>query len=50
MRRVFLVLSSLFLIASGAAEAQTLVRMGVAQSSIGTLPFLAAEERGFFAD
>ena len=38
----------LLLFSPGASHAQTTVRMGVAQSSIGTLPLLAAEQRGYF--
>ncbi|NNE82390.1 MAG: ABC transporter substrate-binding protein [Alphaproteobacteria bacterium] len=34
----------------GVAEAQTSIKVGVAQSSIGTLPLLTAEQNGYFAD
>ncbi|MGY9106226.1 MAG: hypothetical protein ACKVG0_06805, partial [Alphaproteobacteria bacterium] len=49
MRLIYLIAAGLVAF-SNLAQAQTVIRLGVAQSSIGTLPLLAADQNGFFAD
>ena len=48
MRLFFLVVAGILAFCS-VSQAQTLIKVGVAQSSIGTLPLLAAELNGYFA-
>ena len=50
MRFIFLLAAGVLALGGGGSHAQTLIKVGVAQSSIGTLPLLAAEQNGYFAD
>ncbi|NNC63208.1 MAG: ABC transporter substrate-binding protein [Gammaproteobacteria bacterium] len=50
MRFVFVLAVGVSALTGGVAEAQTSIKVGVAQSSIGTLPLLTAEQNGYFAD
>ena len=50
MRFIFLLAVSVLALGGGVSHAQTLIKVGVAQSSVGTLPLLAAEQNGYFAD
>ena len=49
MRRIFLVFFGVLALSGSVSHAQILINVGVAQSSIGTLPLLAAEQNGYFA-
>jgi NitT/TauT family transport system substrate-binding protein len=49
MRLIYLIAAGLVAFGN-VAQAQTVIRLGVAQSSIGTLPLLAADQNGFFAE
>ena len=49
MRFVFLLAAGVLVLGNNVSYAQTLIKVGVAQSSVGTLPLLAAERNGYFA-
>jgi NitT/TauT family transport system substrate-binding protein len=49
MRYVFLLDAGVLVLGNNVSYAQTLIKVGVAQSSVGTLPLLAAERNGYFA-
>jgi len=50
MRFLFVLAAGLLALMDGVSHAQTSIKIGVAQSSVGTLPLLAAEQNGFFSD
>lgn len=50
MRFVFVLAVGVSALTGCASETQTPIKVGVAQSSIGTLPLLTAEQHGYFAD
>jgi len=50
MRFAFVLAVGVSALTGCGSEAQTSIKVGVAQSSIGTLPLLTAEQNGYFAD
>jgi len=50
MRLIVLLITGVLALSVGTSHAQTLVKVGVAQSSIGTLPLMVANQLGYFAD
>lgn len=50
MRLIFVLVAAVLALSGGVSHAQTQIKVGVAQSSIGTLPLLAAEQNGYFSD
>ena len=50
MRFVVVLAAGVLALTSSVSYAQNSIKVGVAQSSIGTLPLLAAEQNGYFSD
>ena len=50
MRLVFILAAGTLASTGGISHAQTSIKIGVAQSSVGTLALLAAEQNGYFSD